>query len=177
NASVLPEGGPFTWTDAAWLLGCASIGYAVSRVFKMPSAAMTGAMVTASALYLSGTVNYRPPDALLWVALWILGSAIGSRFSTVTAATFFRISKHSLAAAGLIFACSAVFALFASWITGTRYLTALLSFTPGGVAEMCLIAISFDIDPAFVAMHHLTRIAILIICVPLAVKLLFPNKS
>ncbi|MBL8628844.1 MAG: AbrB family transcriptional regulator [Rhodospirillaceae bacterium] len=176
-ASVLPEGGPFTWTEAAMLAACACIGYAIARAFSLPAAAMTGAMAAATALYLGGVVTYRPPDALLWVALWILGSAIGSRFSTVTAATFFRISKHAVVATGLIITCSALFALLASWITGTPYLTALLSFTPGGVAEMCLIAISFDVDPAFVAVHHLVRIAILILAVPFAAKMLFPKSA
>jgi hypothetical protein len=177
DVSVLPEGGPFNWFDAGLLVACAGLGYGIARAFSLPAAAMTGAMAAATALYLGSVITYRPPDALLWVALWILGSAIGSRFSTVTAATFFRISKHAVVATGLIIVCSAIFALFASWITGTPYLTALLSFTPGGVAEMCLIAISFDVDPAFVAVHHLVRIAILILAVPIAARLLFPKQN
>jgi hypothetical protein len=138
---------------------------------------MTGAMAASTALYLGDVVHYRPPDALLWVALWILGSAIGSRFSTVTPATFIRVSKHAVVATAIIIGVSAVFALIASWVTDTRYLTTLLSFTPGGVAEMCLIAIAFDVDPAFVAVHHLARIAILITAVPLAARLLFPKTA
>ena len=177
EGSVLPDGGPFNWDEAAWLCGAALCGYVVARVFKLPAAAMTGAMVASTALYLSGTVNYRPPDALLWLALWILGSAIGSRFSTVTAETFFRVSKHAVAATTIIICVSALFAFLASWLTNTPYLTALLSFTPGGVAEMCLIAIAFDVDPAFVAVHHLVRIAILITAVPFATRLLFPKTT
>jgi uncharacterized protein len=177
EGSVLPAGGPFNVPDAAWLSGAAVFGYVVARVFKLPAAAMTGSMLASTALYLSGIVDYRPPDALLWLSLWILGSAIGSRFSTVTAETFFRISKHAVVATALVIVVSALFALGASWLTDTPYLTALLSFTPGGVAEMCLIAIAFDVDPAFVAVHHLVRIAILITAVPFAAKLLFPKTS
>lgn len=175
--SVLPEGGAFSWPDALWLCAAALCGYVIAKVFKLPAAAMTGAMIASTVLYLSGTVNYRPPDLLLWLSLWILGSAIGSRFSTFTAETFFRVSKHAVVATALVIAVSAVFALLASWLTDTRYLTALLSFTPGGVAEMCLIAIAFDVDPAFVAVHHLVRIAILITAVPIATKFLFPKKA
>jgi len=177
HTSVLPEGGPFAWSEAAWLLASAACGYVIARVFSLPAAAMTGAMIASTALYLSGLVTYRPPDALLWLALWILGSAIGSRFSTFTPKTFFRVSKHAVAATGIIITVSVLFAGVASWLTGTRYLTALLSFTPGGVAEMCLIAIAFDVDPAFVAVHHLARIAILITGVPIAAKILFANKA
>ena len=175
DGAVLPEGGSFQWSEVAWLLAAGLCGYAVAKVFNLPAAAMTGAMIASTALYLSGTITYRPPETLLWAALWILGSAIGSRFSTVSTETFFRVSKHALAATTLIIAVSALFALMASWLTDTRYLTALLSFTPGGVAEMCLIAIAFDVDPAFVAVHHFVRIAILITLVPFATKLMFPK--
>ncbi len=169
-ASVLPDGGPFLWSDGALLLGAASIGFGLARVFNLPASAMTGAMLTSAALYLSGLVSWRPPDVALWVCLWILGSAIGSRFSTVTAQTFFRISRHAVVATALVISVSAVFALGVSQVTGVAFLTTLLSFTPGGVAEMCLIAIAFDIDPAFVAVHHLVRIAILITAAPFAAK-------
>lgn len=177
GGSVLPEGGPFQWNEVVWLVAAGLCGYVVAKVFNLPAAAMTGAMIASTALYLSSIVTYRPPDNLLWVALWILGSAIGSRFSTVSAATFFRVSKHAVAATTIIIAVSALFALLASWLTDTRYLTALLSFTPGGVAEMCLIAIAFDVDPAFVAVHHLVRIAILITAIPFATKFLFPKTT
>lgn len=176
HGSVLPDGGPFAWSEVAWLCAAGVCGYLVSTVFNLPAAAMTGALIAATALYLGGLVSYRPPDALLWLALWVLGSSIGSRFSTVSAQTFFRVSKHAIAATLIIIAVSALFALLASWLTGTRYLTALISFTPGGVAEMCLIAIAFDVDPAFVAVHHLTRIAILIMAVPLTARILSAKK-
>jgi membrane AbrB-like protein len=175
HASVLPDGGPFAWDDTAWLCAAGACGYAVAKVFHLPAAAMTGSMIASTTLYLGGVVTYRPPDILLWLALWILGSAIGSRFSTVTTQTFVNISKHAVAATAIIICVSGLFALLASWLTDTPYLTALLSFTPGGVAEMCLIAIAFDVDPAFVAVHHLVRIAILITAVPFAARLLFPK--
>jgi membrane AbrB-like protein len=170
SASVLPEGGPFTWSEAGFLLAAAALGYGLAKGFNLPASAMTGAMLASAGLYLAGVVSWRPPDAALWICLWILGSAIGSRFSTVTPPTFFRVSRHAVAATALVTSVSALFALAVSALTGVPYLTALLSFTPGGVAEMCLIAIAFDIDPAFVAVHHLVRIAILISAAPLAAK-------
>lgn len=177
DTSVLPEGGPFLWTDLAYLSVAALVGFGLARVLKLPASAMTGAMLTSAALYLGDVVHWRPPDAALWVCLWILGSAIGSRFSTVTPKTFFRVSRHAVAATAIIMTVSAAFAWFVSQLTGVAYLTALLSFTPGGVAEMCLIAIAFDIDPAFVAVHHLVRIVILISAAPLAAKWIFLRPS
>jgi membrane AbrB-like protein len=168
---------PFAWAEAAWLGSAAIAGYTVAVVFRLPAAAMTAALIVTTALYLTGTVRWHPPNVLFDGALWILGSAIGSRFSTVSARTFFRVSRHGVAATGLVILVSAAFAWVASVLTGTPYLTSLISFTPGGVAEMCLIAIAFDIDPAFVAVHHLTRIAILITVVPIAARVLFPGGA
>lgn len=170
SVSVLPEGGPFVWTEFALLTAAALVGLGLARTFKLPASAMTGAMLTSAGLYLSGVVSWRPPDVVLWVCLWVLGSAIGSRFSTVTAQTFFRVSRHAIAVTALVMVVSAGFAMLVSALTGVPFLTALLSFTPGGVAEMCLIAIAFDIDPAFVAMHHLVRIVILITAAPFAAR-------
>jgi len=170
NASFLPEGGSFAWSEGMLLFIAAAIGFGLARLFNLPASAMTGAMLASAALYLSGLVSWRPPDVALWVCLWVLGSAIGSRFSTVTAQTFFQVSRHAVAATAVVISVSALFAWVVSGLTGVAFLTTLLSFTPGGVAEMCLIAIAFDIDPAFVAVHHLARIAILITAAPLAAK-------
>ena len=176
TSSILPEGGPFRWSDLGLLTCAAVVGFALARLIDLPASAMTGAMVASAALYLGGLVQWCPPDTALWVCLWVLGSAIGSRFSTVTPQTFFRVSKHALAATALVMSVSALFAYVVSQVTNVAYLTALLSFTPGGVAEMCLIAIAFDIDPAFVAVHHLVRIAILITAAPFIARWLFFRK-
>ena len=177
SASILPVGGPFLWSDFGLLAIAAVVGLGLARAFNFPASAMTGAMLTSAVLYLSDLVHWHPPDAALWVCLWVLGSAIGSRFSTVTPHTFFRVSRHAAVATALVIAITAVFSLVVSEITGVAFLTTLLSFTPGGVAEMCLIAIAFDIDPAYVAVHHLVRIAILITAAPFAVKWVFSRTT
>jgi len=108
----------------------------------------------------------------LFFALWVLGSASGSRFSTVTPRTLFSVGRHAIVATTLALAIAGVFAWVIHLLLDVPYLTALLSFAPGGVAEMCLIAITFNIDPAFMAMHHLVRIVILIGLAPIVAKFL-----
>jgi len=164
---------PFVAMDALLLAGAAGVGFLASIVFGAPALALTVAMVATAALYLTGTVSYHPPEAIQNIAFWVLGSSIGSRFSTVSPATFFRVSKHGVAATALIVAVSALYALMVSRLAGTPFLATLISFTPGGIPEMSLIAIAFDIDPAFVAVHHLVRIGFLIVAMPIAGRMLF----
>ena len=48
----------------------------------------------------------------------------------------------------------------------------LLALSPGGVAEMSLIALSLDIDVAFVSTMHAARILFIVVLAPLAFRLL-----
>lgn len=163
--------GPVDWLQVAMLCGAGATGLIISYVFNLPAGAMAGAMTATAALYLSGVVTYHPPDFMQSMAFWVLGSAVGSRFSTVSARTFFRVSKHALGATACMVMLSAVFATFASAMTGTPFLTELISFTPGGIPEMSLLAVAFDIDPAYVAVHHLARIAILVLATPFIARM------
>lgn len=164
--------GAFAWIDTVMLVGAAATGWVISHVFKLPAAAMAAAMAATAILYLSGAVTYHPPGAMQSLAFLVLGSAVGSRFSTVSATTFLRVSKHGLGATASMVVVSALFAYGASVLTGTPFLTELISFTPGGIPEMSLLAVAFGIDPAYVAVHHLTRIAILVIATPFAAQML-----
>lgn len=48
----------------------------------------------------------------------------------------------------------------------------LLSFSPGGITEMTLCALSLGMDASFVAMHHTLRILAITTVAPLAFRLL-----
>jgi uncharacterized membrane protein AbrB (regulator of aidB expression) len=58
-----------------------------------------------------------------------------------------------------LFVITAGFALGLSLTTDVSAVTVLLSFSPGGFTEMGIIAITLGIDTAFVAFHHLVRVA------------------
>jgi membrane AbrB-like protein len=167
-----PVSTPWSVFDLAALAAAAAVGFGLGTLLRLPAASMSGAMVTAAALYMSGAVTYHPPLILQNVAFVVLGSAVGSQFANVTAGMFLSVGKHAIVSTAIIIAVSAVFAYGASALIGTPYLTDLLSFTPGGIPEMSIIAIAFGIDPAFVAVHHLTRVAILIAVMPMIARII-----
>ena len=55
---------------------------------------------------------------------------------------------------------SAVFASALVPLTGQPFDVLLISFAPGGVTEMSLVALSLQANPAFVTLHHIIRILI-----------------
>ena len=41
-----------------------------------------------------------------------------------------------------------------------------MALAPGGIGEMAIVAVALDIDPVFVAFHHLLRMVALMILAP-----------
>jgi uncharacterized protein len=50
--------------------------------------------------------------------------------------------------------------------TGEPFSALVLVYAPGGFAEMSLVALALGADAAFVAAHHLFRIAVVIALAP-----------
>ena len=65
-----------------------------------------------------------------------------------------------------------LFALALTAVAGFPFSSLVLAFSPGGLVVMSLIALTLDIDTAFVATHHIARIGIVVIVVPIAFRLL-----
>jgi len=92
-----------------------------------------------------------------------------------------RFQGASLRDLGLPFAMAVVqalllllMAIFAAWlvsvVTGTSLLAALLAYMPGGAPELSLVALSLNIEPAFVTSHHLLRITFLLLLLPVLLR-------
>jgi uncharacterized membrane protein AbrB (regulator of aidB expression) len=47
-----------------------------------------------------------------------------------------------------------------------------VAFAPGGVEAMAAMALALNYDPAFVAVHHIYRIILLILSLPLFLKIM-----
>lgn len=150
------------------------LGILLVRLVRLPTPDLIGSMLVSAALYLSGVVDLALPQALLNVTLCVLGAAVGVRFLGTTMRELLDLGRYALGAVFLAVGLAALFAAAISAFLDVGYLTALLALTPGGVAEMCLIAVALDIDPAFVAVHHLARLLFLIAAAPLLGRLLRP---
>ena len=57
-------------------------------------------------------------------------------------------------------------------MTASGFLAVLLAFGPGGQAEMSLIALTAGEDGAYVALHHLVRLVIVMVLTPILFRVL-----
>jgi len=65
-----------------------------------------------------------------------------------------------------------VAAYVSAFFVDTNILILILSFSPGGIYEVAVIAIAFDLEPDFVAFHHIIRLLFILLIVPLILRLL-----
>ncbi len=139
----------------------------VMQRLRIPIPFMIGPLLASAALRLAGVIEGVLPHQLVEVALVVTGSSIGTRFFGVTPMRLLRFGVLTLGGTSVLMGVSAVFALAVSALTGQAFLTVLLAYAPGGVAEMSLIALAIDANPGFVAIHHVARIVFVLMMVPL----------
>ena len=63
-------------------------------------------------------------------------------------------------------------AYIATFFVDNNFLTLVLSFCPGGIYEVAVIAIAFDLDPSFVSFHHIIRLLMILFIVPVMLKII-----
>ena len=86
-----------------------------------------------------------------------------------------RNTTHSFVATVLLISLGVIAAIVAGYFVENNFLTLLLSYCPGGIYEVAVIAIAFNLDPNFVAFHHIIRLLIILFIIPVILRII--NKS
>lgn len=147
-----------------------AVGIAAGRALRLPAGQLTGPMAVAAALSLSGLMPLDIPQWLVNVAQIVVGTALGMRFTGLSRALILRGLGLSLVSVGGMLVIAAGFAALLAPIAGQHFDVMLISFAPGGVTEMALVALSLQANPAFVTLHHITRILITVIGLGLSAR-------
>ncbi len=153
--------------ETAIMLVAGPLGWKIAERLRIFGAAILGPLILTAALSLAGLIHHRPPAEIVWAAQFFIGIAIGSKYSGITGREL-RVSVG----AGLIFALllavlSLIFIEIVTLVSDAPFIDILLSFLPGGQAEMAVIAIVAGADVGFVVAHHLTRVFFVILVAPL----------
>ncbi|MEX2199875.1 MAG: AbrB family transcriptional regulator [Dongiaceae bacterium] len=149
--------------DLAILAVSGVVGYLIVKPFKIPAGVLVGPMLISAALHFFEVTSSRPPLELVAIAQIVIGSAIGARFAGTSHRTILRAIALSFGATVLLLGITALFAFLVAAATGLPIVQVLLGYSPGGIAEMSLIALSLGVDPAFVSTHHVARIFMIVL--------------
>ena len=73
---------------------------------------------------------------------------------------------------GIVVFFDTAIAIIAGLVIDKNFFTLLLSYCPGGIYEVAVIAIFFDLDPEFVSFHHIIRLLMILFTVPIILKII-----
>ncbi len=147
-----------TVRDVAILVACGVVGAVAARRARMPAAMMFGPMLLSGVVHLAGITQSKPPVEMVAFAQVIIGSALGCRFVGSRFREVVRHLVYGVVAAAILILLAVAFAWLARASTGLPIDSLVLSYAPGGFAEMSLVGLALGADIAMVASHHLFRV-------------------
>lgn len=167
--------GPLTLAvvdDLAILVALSSLGALIAYRIRFPGGLLFGAMFVSAALHGTGLINAVVPTWVANAAMVALGGVVGARFANMPP----RILLDYLGASFGLLAVSAMIAgLFA---LGIIVLFALppaevaIAYAPGSVDAMMLLALALHLDPVYVGAHHVARVILVSVLLPLVTRII-----
>lgn len=139
-------------------IGIASVGLFLGHLLRVPAPQLMGPLIAGAIASLSGLFVVELPQWIINLAQIVIGTSLGTRFSGIRLTVLLRGAWLSFLTVAAMLIIGAAMALLITPITGEPFDVLLISFSPGGVTEMALVALSLNANPAFVTMHHLYRI-------------------
>jgi membrane AbrB-like protein len=180
GALFLPVGNfapPAGQPEIPWLtLGavtviCALVGFVFTRL-RVPAGYALGAMAASMVAKFTGNFEGLLPDIVLIVTFVMVGGLIGSRFGGITMTEFRKAAIGGIIATLMTVALVSVVAYGASQLVDMPYGQIWLGLSPGALEGMGALGIALGFDTAFIAAHHVARLLMLTVLVPVVVMLI-----
>lgn len=145
-------------------------GGVLAHLLRVPAGLLIGGLFVSAFLHGAGLVDGRPPQWLAVVGFIILGTMIGTRFAGTSWRELGAICWVSLQSFVIGATIAVAVALLGTWMTGLDLLKLIIAFAPGGLEVMVVLAFALDLDPAFVAAHHLARFLLIALAAPFLLR-------
>ncbi len=149
----------------------ALVGWKGGEKIGLFGASIIGPMIMAAIFSLTDLIHHRPPAEAVLTAQFFIGLGIGVGYVGVT---LLEVRRDVVAGIFYVLVLAGLAAVFTEIVVLgglANPLEGFLAFAPGGQAEMTVLAIVVGADLGFVIVHHLTRVALVILCAPLAARL------
>ncbi|EIJ41379.1 membrane protein AbrB duplication [Beggiatoa alba B18LD] len=157
--------------DAFLLFACGGLGALLAIRFHAPIAMLFYPFMLSALLHICLFTTAKPPSGLIIITQLIIGSSIGCRFAGFPWLKALRLFKLGVGMVSILMGVTLVFAGGLHIATGIPFTSLMLAFAPGGGAELMLIALWLQLDPAFVAVHQLLRLTLVMLIIPLVITL------
>jgi membrane AbrB-like protein len=141
----------------------AGAGWGIAHRLGLAGAPIVGPMVMSGIVHAAGLTTVRLPLELLVFAQIGVGVLLGCQFRGLTLREFSHTMVWGILNAIVLLSVTAVVVTMVSHWTGFDNVSVLMAFAPGGQTELNLLAFILGVDVAYVALHHLARLAIVIL--------------
>ncbi|MDH3263653.1 MAG: AbrB family transcriptional regulator [Paracoccaceae bacterium] len=160
------------WPELLLMALAAVVGWKGGERIGLFGASIIGPLIVAAVLSLSGLIHMRPPREAIFAAQFFIGMAIGVYYVGVTLRELRNVVAAGVAFVLLLAGLAALFTEIVVLLGLAAPLEAFLAFSPGGQAEMTVLAIVVGADLGYVVLHHLTRVILVITGAPLVARLM-----
>jgi membrane AbrB-like protein len=149
--------------DALVMVAMGWGGWWIASRLGMAGAPIVGPMLVSGLAHAFGYTATKVPLEVLVVAQISVGVMLGCQFRGLTFKEFSGTMTWGIANAVVLLALTWGIATLVANLTGFDPVSVLLAFAPGGQTELNLLAYVLGLDVAYVALHHLMRLAIVIL--------------
>lgn len=142
----------------------------LAHAVRFPGGYIFGAMLASAVLHGSGLIHATMPWWVVNAAMVGLGSLIGSRFANTDLKLLSRYIGAALGSFSIAVLTVALFAAAATWLLKLQLADVVVSYAPGGLDAMMILALALHLDPIFVGAHHVARFVLVSLSLPLYVR-------
>ena len=162
--------------ELALMLGAGVAGYFSGRALRLPAPNLLGPMLASAAIHVAGWSTSPAPLEIAIAAQILLGTIMGGRFIGVEPSRVGHALLIGFGATVLMLCLTFALSVAVYSVVGQPIDQVILAYSPGGLAEMSIVAVAMDADLVYVSSHHVTRIALVMALAPLLFKLV-PRRA
>ncbi len=149
--------------DAVVMFAMGLGGWLTARWLGLAGAPIVGPMIVSGLAHAFGLTFAKMPLEVLVVAQISVGVLLGCQFRGLTLKELTGTVTWGIANAAVLIVYTAFVAHWVAQFTGFDPVSVLLAYAPGGQTELNLLTFVLGLDVAYVAMHHLSRLGIVIL--------------
>jgi membrane AbrB-like protein len=143
----------------------------VAHYVRFPGGLIFGAMLASAILHGSGLIHASMPWWIVSAVMVGLGGITGSRFANTDLRVLFRHFGAALGSFAVAVSIVSVFAAVAAFFVDLKLPDVVVSYAPGALDAMMILALALHLDPIFVGAHHVARFMLVSVAMPIFVKI------
>lgn len=161
-------------SDAPWelvilLVLCVTVALVLLRL-GFPGGLIFGPMVVSGIMHGSNLIHVTFPQWFASIAMCALGATAGSRFNGTPPRVLLQFLGAAIGSFAVAITITAIFAFVATLFTPHHVSDLVVSYAPGSIDAMMILALALHLDPVFVGAHHLARVFTVTLALPIIIR-------